>query len=310
METNNNGEFRIGFKKLFGLKQLSEEYSHFGNDYVFCRITSPRNLPESMTGPMRVDGMTTIFCRGGRISIEVDLDRYELEANTLLSIGSSSIFHIRDIDWDGLDASVFVVSGEFLRNVNFDINVLNTIRYGDQRSPLMHLTPEEMATTCRYLDIIHYNNESCSDAVYVRAISRSIIAAMFYQTLSYMHRRLMVGNDNVVPDRRSHSRRAAYVEKFLQLVNEHHRSERSVAFYASKLFISPKYLSLVIKDATGRSAVEWIDRYVMLEAKNLLRFSGMSVQQIAYELNFSNQSSFGKYFKNLCGMSPTEFQRS
>ncbi|MDE6229526.1 MAG: helix-turn-helix domain-containing protein, partial [Muribaculaceae bacterium] len=50
--------------------------------------------------------------------------------------------------------------------------------------------------------------------------------------------------------------------------------------------------------------------YLLLEAKNLLRFSGKNIQQIAFELNFSNQSSFGKYFKNLTGMSPSEFQNS
>lgn len=83
-----------------------------------------------------------------------------------------------------------------------------------------------------------------------------------------------------------------------------------VSFYAEKLFISPKYLSLIIKESIGRSAAEVIDEYVILEAKNLLRFSGKNIQQVAYELNFPNQSSFGKYFKHLTGMSPSEFQRS
>ena len=85
---------------------------------------------------------------------------------------------------------------------------------------------------------------------------------------------------------------------------------RSVAFYAGKLFISPKYLSLIIKESTGKSATDVIDSYVVLEAKNLLRFSGKNIQQVAYELNFPNQSSFGKYFKHLTGMSPSEYQRS
>ena len=59
-----------------------------------------------------------------------------------------------------------------------------------------------------------------------------------------------------------------------------------------------------------KSAGEWIDSYVIQEAKNLLRYSGKNVQQIAYELNFTNQSSFGKYFKNITGMSPTAFQNA
>ena len=100
------------------------------------------------------------------------------------------------------------------------------------------------------------------------------------------------------------------MQTFLRLVRANYRSQRAIAFYADKMFISPKYLSLIIKEATGRSAAEWIDSYVLQEAKNLLRYSGKNVQQIAYELNFTNQSSFGKYFKHLTGMSPTRFQNN
>lgn len=81
-------------------------------------------------------------------------------------------------------------------------------------------------------------------------------------------------------------------------------------YYAEKMFITPKYLSVLIREATGHSAVDWIDQYVILEAKNMLRYSGKNIQQIAYDLNFSNQSAFGKYFKNITGVSPSEFRHS
>ncbi|MDE6038174.1 MAG: AraC family transcriptional regulator, partial [Duncaniella sp.] len=139
------------------------------------------------------------------------------------------------------------------------------------------------------------------------SIARCLIAALLYQVLNLVTRRLKDSPDEVRPSR---SRRSTYVNEFMRLVHEHHVRERSVAFYAGKLFISPKYLSLIIKESTGRSATEVIDSYVILEAKNLLRFSGKNIQQVAYELNFPNQSSFGKYFKHLTGMSPSEYQRS
>ena len=129
---------------------------------------------------------------------------------------------------------------------------------------------------------------------------------MLYQVIQFASKRL---KDQSEP-KKPRSRRSGYVSDFIKLVHEHHTRERSVGFYAGKLFISPKYLSLLVKEATGRSAAEWIDEFVILEAKNLLRFSGKNVQQVSYELNFANQSSFGKYFKHLTGMSPTEYQRS
>ena len=89
-----------------------------------------------------------------------------------------------------------------------------------------------------------------------------------------------------------------------------HTQERSVTFYAEKLCITPKYFSTLIKKQTGKSAAQWIDDYVILEAKNLLKFSGMSIQEIAYHLNFSTQSFFGKYFKHQTGLSPSEYRSS
>ena len=83
---------------------------------------------------------------------------------------------------------------------------------------------------------------------------------------------------------------------------------RSVGFYAGQLNLTPKYLTTIIRKTSGRTAVQWIDDYVVLEAKNLLKYSTMSIQEISYYLNFPNQSFFGKYFKNHTGMTPTAYR--
>jgi AraC-like DNA-binding protein len=74
------------------------------------------------------------------------------------------------------------------------------------------------------------------------------------------------------------------------------------------LSLTPKYLSQIIKASTGKSANEWIDEYVMLEAKALLKSTTMTIQQISDELNFPSQSFFGKYFKRCEGVSPKEYR--
>lgn len=86
--------------------------------------------------------------------------------------------------------------------------------------------------------------------------------------------------------------------------------ERSVIFYANKLCLTPKHLSGVVKEVSGKTAGEWIDNFVILEARALLKSSEMSVQEIAEYLHFANQSFFGKYFKHYVGMSPKEYRRS
>lgn len=286
------------------MKKYSSQFSSFGTDYVFSRVMKTDQFSEFNTHTMRLGGMTIIMCLSGKVDIDVNLESYTLTPNSLMVIGPESVFNVNQVDWDSIDAYVFVISPEFIRDINFEISIMTTMSITSNQPPLLNLSDEEVKLMSRYFDLIHYNTVDNTDARYVRSISRSLIAAAVYQLMQF------VSNHTTQTNTPALSCRANYLKEFMHLVSTHHRRERGVAFYASKLFISPKYLSLIIKESTGRSAAEWIDDYVILEAKNLLRFSGKNVQQVAYELNFSNQSSFGKYFKHLTGMSPTKFQRS
>jgi len=177
-------------------------------------------------------------------------------------------------------------------------------------SPVMELSQEESDLLYRYFELLGLNTRDETDYHINKNIATSLIAATFYQLVQFEHKRIIDMPDETRPNNGGGSRRNEYVREFIRLVHVHFVRERSVSFYAEKLFISPKYLSLLVKEATGRSASRWIDDYVLMEAKNLLRFSGKNIQQVAYALNFSTQSSFGKYFKHLTGMSPTEYQKS
>ena len=104
------------------------------------------------------------------------------------------------------------------------------------------------------------------------------------------------------------SRKRTVFEQFMKLVSENYSEHRRMDFYADKLCLTPKYLSKMVKEISGKSAPEWIDSYVMLEAKQLLKYSDMPVKEIVYRLNFTNQTVFYKYFKAHSGMTPTEYR--
>ena len=89
-----------------------------------------------------------------------------------------------------------------------------------------------------------------------------------------------------------------------------YRKERMIEFYSEKLFLTPKHLSKVIRERSGKSAGEWIEDHVMLEAKALLKSTDKTIQQISDELKFPSQSFFGKYFKRRAGVSPKEYRKS
>lgn len=104
------------------------------------------------------------------------------------------------------------------------------------------------------------------------------------------------------------SKRTIFIEQFMDLVEHNYQTNRDVKFYADKLSYTPKYLSKIIKDNTGKSASEWIDNYLLIEAKALLKTTDLTIQQISVQLNFPSQSHFGKYFKNHTKLSPKEYK--
>lgn len=302
----------VNFSKLSAIAKFSSEFSNLGEDYIFTRITSTKGFPEN-NGPYRIDGISWVLCLEGSMDMTINLEHVPLRPNTLLLTFSDSILELNEVSSETVDCYALFVSRDFIHDINFDVNILSTLPRNRGRfrsSPLIEISPEDAELFRHYFELLHHNTVANHDDIYVRSIARCVIAALFYQLFQVASDKIKALNPAEEEERRPRSRRSVYVDDFINLLHQYHRRERSVSFYASKLFISPKYLSLIMKETTGKSAAELIDEFVILEAKNLLRFSGKNIQQVAYELNFPNQSSFGKYFKHLTGMSPSEYQRT
>ena len=99
-------------------------------------------------------------------------------------------------------------------------------------------------------------------------------------------------------------------ERFMSLVAENFKTQRDIGFYADKLCVTSKYLSTMLKQETGMTALDWIERHVVLYAKSCLSSTSMTIQEISDELDFPSQSVFGKYFKRVEGMSPKAYRQS
>lgn len=303
-------EQSLRIAQLSGIKRFSFDYSKFGDDYMFSHFNPGESALDYFSSPVRFDGILFVLCLKGKLEVEINLQQIELGSNSLLCLGPDKIISSKQTDFNDFEAYFLFMSPQFLRDINIDMNVMNNIgriaSLKSSRQPVLSLSDEESQLLQKYMELLHYNTIKNSDELYIKNISRNIIASVIYQIFQFGEK--YMPHERV--EERPLSRRANYVQEFMRLMHENYRQERSVGFYADKLFISPKYLSLIIKEMTGRSAAEWIDECVILEAKNLLRYSGKNIQQVAYELNFTNQSSFGKYFKHLTGMSPSQFQKS
>lgn len=300
---------RISTKSGVSAPDGLKAFSQLGLDYAYIHINRAADMKQYLLHPLRYKGYSMVLCLRGSMEIEIDTRRFTVGANTLLFVGMTQMLTVHSIS-DELEVSVLMMSQGFVGTLNLDINVMSSIGFDRTLTPMLAISESEMRLLKAYIDLMHYNTIENTDLIYVKSISRNLFAAAIYQVLQLASKYYgpEVQRDSTLNARalRCHN----YVRDFLKLVVAHHKSERTVAFYADRLFLSGKYLSHIIKEMTGRSAAEWIDYHVIQEAKNLLRYSGKNVQQVAYELNFPNQSAFGKYFKHITGMSPTEFQRS
>jgi AraC family transcriptional regulator, transcriptional activator of pobA len=100
------------------------------------------------------------------------------------------------------------------------------------------------------------------------------------------------------------------LQKFLQLVNNFYLEKRTVDEYADLLAVTANYLSKSVKLASGKNALLFINERLITEAKSMIQYSGLDIAEIAYQLGFTDNSNFGKFFKKYVGISPLEFRRN
>lgn len=294
------------------LESHATNFERLGNQYLLCRVKGNIELLFPNETGQKLFGILIFRLRTGQIELEANMERYRLVAGDLLILNpGAKITQGRTLsksaEWDILFASV-----EFLKDLNMDFNALNIPSLTTISLPRLHLTPEESENVLPYFNILASNTKGGTTPIRLK-IARSLFTALIYQLLEMFFCRLENQGDQAgdSPGQKQHKRRPSnYVRDFIRLLHLNYMTERSAEFYASRLCITPKYLSIILKEATGRSVNSWINEFVLIEAKNMLRFSGKSIQQVAYALNFPSQSSFGKYFKRLTGISPTEYQKT
>ena len=287
-----------------------DEYS-LGDDFLLCevnggRIEKSRIALQTIKYPVRFDGFFCMYCLKGDFRIEVNLNSYEIHPNSIFINIPGNIARVTDVMEDKLDDFDFIfilVSKDFMSNIRFDFaqSFKDSIRI--METPVISLTDRQREIGEDYLRLAQkIVNSPLSNR---KEIIGSLISSLTYMAADVWKSKLTAAK----PLARSLSPRLNLVfDRFINLVTEYHSSERSMAFYAERLCLSPKYLSRLVKQASGRSGPDWIDSFVILEAKNMLKYSSASIKQIVYKLNFPNQSVFYKFFKAHTGMTPSEYR--
>lgn len=264
--------------------------------WVYCHFVSSM-IPE-ITDPIKFTSSCSIFVKEGHGSIEIDLFPHEFKGPCIVNIRQGQIIQHPKVS-SNFDASFIVLSKRFSDNLFLILK--DSSYYSTATLARVAPVPPNLVEKFElfYNHIRDIFNDSQGPNEYQAMILA--IASFFYEC----------GTKCYLPVLDSAKRPAnKLTERFLLQLQQSFKKERFLDFYANQLGVSTKHLSRTVRETTGFTAVEWIDRFVILEAKVLLKATNMSVQQISDELNFPSQSFFGKYFKKHVGSSPKEFRNS
>lgn len=267
-----------------------------------CITASSDSQMQVFRFPCRIDAFIIGVGTEGETSVSFNLHEFRLKKDSMFIFTPKNILQVNSQQY--FKADVIAISPDFMRRINIDIKNMMPLFLKFVENPTLALTPEESRSMRGMIAQIERETRG-PETHFSFDIVSGLIAATIYKVGDIMYHYLA---EHPEGQNNSHNRAEEYFKQFTHLLGEHFREERSVGFYARQLCITPKYLTTLIKHISGQSVSEWIDNYVILEAKTLLKYSTMSIQEIAYYLNFPNQSFFGSYFKRNTGMSPSQYK--
>ena len=251
----------------------------------------------------RSDFLTVLLIIKGELTFLLNLEEYTAKENSLVIVAPGSIKKVEVVSKDTIVSGVnFTI--DFLAAIGVPKNAVELLDYfSSQFSPHWRLDKKDAVLVQRLIKQLNERVSSLHDHVYGKEL-------LFHTFYIYLYEVYGLSKKYAVPFLHHVTRKENLVKNFTQLVQKQFGSQRNVNTYAEQLNITPKYLTETVKEITGKTAGEIIDDFVMLEAKLLLDNPALSIAEISDELNFSDQSFFGKYFKRHTGLSPKEYRLS
>lgn len=252
--------------------------------------------------PSRLNAFAVIFCASGEAEIQINLKKYTIKSGMIALHVPENIIQINSTD--NLIIYPFIVSSQYIQKIHFETKDLISLYMAAKTAPVFALEYSDIHVLEKY----YYLLESIlqTESVHKDKITVGIMTSFLYK----IYEILLVKLKEQEYKRKVPERCEVVFEDFIKELNLFNGTEHSLSFFADRMNLTPNYLSARIKEYSGRTAMEWIEDSVILEAKTMLKHTDLSIQEIAYKLNFPTQTFFGKYFKRVTGMSPKQYKLS
>lgn len=278
------------------LEQIENPLSIINAKDEFIILDNPVLSP-FVNYPYKNDWIIATLCEHGSAKGKVNLREYNIESNGFIIILPGQIIGGSELSPD-FKGKMIMVSPRFAEGINLgaSLRLTNSV----ERKPY-YLFPDEAVLAFRNFI------ELCKSLILLKENTNILEALQVLARGFFMGMEVFITHQEPLP-RLIEVQSSDLAEAFLNLVETEYRRHRDLSYYANRLCKSSKYLSRVVKETTGRSATDWIERCVIMDAKAQLTSTKKRISEISDDLNFASFSFFGKYFKRLTGLSPKAFR--
>lgn len=281
-------------RDLFLIKDASwaDRFKENFNQFIIAPLEYSWPVIKLPLPPSRTSNHALFMVEHGQVDITIGHQAYTLRSNELVIVPAFQIFTLHAIRPDSIGFMSFISQELFLgldNDTDFDFLKLTG-------NPYINLSDQQSQFICPILNrlTIEYQTNGATKPELIRPYLLALFAEID---------RSYVGTLAAKTDLSER-----LVQRFMDLLTTRIRETRLASQYADWLAVSPNHLNKVVKSRTGKSPSVWIDERVVLEAKVLLVQAELTVAQIAHEMGFPDQSSFGKLFRKHTALTPTQFR--
>lgn len=280
----------------------SEHAINWSNDIVlYDNIRTSQPVTDIFTSDILIKTSynIVIICISGKCKITVNKEDVSIQKNEVLMISPNSTIQVKSCTSEFKYAAMHL-SSEICKRSFVSMDIMQSIA---DLSYTYKKVNSEKKSEISFVNLYNglFNTISASkDILYAREIIFNLLQIIGVALINTFDLLSFDESDCT-------SRQYQIYLRFLELLNKNFKVEREVQYYAKKLKITPKYLSSISVQYSGRNASAWIEEYVVTYAKELMRENTDNIKGISEALNFKSQSFFGRYFKRVTGVAPKRF---
>ena len=268
------------------IRNIVPDDMRIGDDLLILKNASYK---DSINEPRKVDVTTFILMDKGESRAIVEGKEYQLQAPCLAVVMPNQTYCLIEAS-DDLEVRAIIMSNNFTLNL-MSSNLNNMIL----ENPVIDISSDIISFNTYYNVLLHTVRSSFKSS-HLESVKHLTMSMLYFYARKLEHLEKDKKKKEIVFDR------------FCDDIRKFYKINRSIPFYSGRLALSSKYLNDIVKEKTGITANEYIDRQTIIECKALLSSTDMSILKISLMMHFPSYSVFGKFFKRMTGMTPTEYR--